>query len=232
MKKTLIFQWFDCKDPIREQELVDCATHNIKLGFDEVVIFNDSVKPIFDGPQVKNIITQKRITYKNYIDYVADPENYGGLFVLTNTDIMLDKRILEVDKSIKENTLFALSRHEINGALPDMPACTQDVWVMISQPIHQSVIHQSDIPLGMPGCETRFSEIIFNIGFAVFNPCLEIKNIHIHSKGSTHSEANRIYGAYLFTPACTYEDIESGNPNILPIPHYLTSFTNRLFNIR
>jgi len=111
MKKTLIFQWFDCKDPIREQELVDCATHNIKLGFDEVVIFNDSVKPIFDGPQVKNIITQKRITYKNYIDYVADPENYGGLFVLTNTDIMLDKRILEVDKSIKENTLFALSRH-------------------------------------------------------------------------------------------------------------------------
>jgi len=113
-----------------------------------------------------------------------------------------------------------------------MPACTQDVWVMISQPIHQSVIHQSDIPLGMPGCETRFSEIIFNIGFAVFNPCLEIKNIHIHSKGSTHSEANRIYGAYLFTPACTYEDIESGNPNILPIPHYLTSFTNRLFNIR
>jgi len=232
MKKILIFQWFDCKDPVRKKELIECASHNKDLGFDEVIIFNDSVDPYFEGSHVKNIVTKKRITYRDYIDYVSDPESHGALIVLTNTDIKLDKKILDSDQFIKEKTLFALSRYEMNGALAESPWCTQDVWIMLSQPIHKSVIHQCDIPLGMPGCEIRFAEILFNTGFAVFNPCLDIKNIHIHSNPATHLDENRIYGAYLFTPACTLHDISAGSQRALPVPHYLTSFINRLFTIQ
>ena len=116
-----------------------------------------------------------------------------------------------------------MSRYEINGLLTDAPWCSQDVWVMLSQPIHLSVIIQCGIPLGLPGCEIRFSEILFNTGFLVFNPCLDIKNIHVHSNTNLHLDENRMYGAYLFTPACTIEDIRIGSTNIRPSLQYLTS---------
>ena len=232
MKKILMFQWFDCKDEIRRQELTDCINHNLNIGFDEVIIYNDSVKAIFNGRNIKNISTNSRITYRDYINVVKDPINYGSLVVLTNTDIKLDKKILSVDEIVKEKTLIALSRYENNGMLADYPWCTQDVWVMLSQPIHKSVIHQCDIQLGLPGCEVRFSEIIFNTGFLVFNPCLSIKNIHVHSNQTPHLDENRLYGAYLFVPACTLEDIRLKNQAVFAVPHYWTSFTNTLFTIQ
>jgi len=232
MKKILMFQWFKCKDDIRRQEIIDCINHNLSIGFDEVIIYNDSEEPTFHGQNIKNIPTNSRITYRDFINVVNDSSNYGSLVVLTNTDIKLDKKILSLDEIIKEQTLIALSRYENNGILADSPWCTQDVWVMLSQPIHKSIIHQCHIPLGMPGCEIRFSEIVFNTGFAVFNPCLEIKNIHVHSNQAIHLDENRIYGAYLFTPACTFEDIRARNIKILPLPQYSTRFNPKLFSIQ
>lgn len=231
-KKILIFQWFNCKDETRKQELIDCINHNLKIGFDEIIIYNDSVEYTFYGENIKNISTNKRITYRDYIKVVNDPNNYGALVFFTNTDIKLDENILILDQVIKEKMLICLSRYENNGLLTDSPWCTQDVWVIISQPIHMSVMNQCDIPLGLPGCEIRFSEIIFNIGFLVFNPCLDIRNIHLHSNPNPHLDENRMYGAYLFTPACTIEDIRTGNANVLPSVQYLTAIRHRLLTIQ
>ena len=202
-KKILIFQWFNCKDETRKKELIECINHNLNIGFDEVIIHNDSVESTFHGKNIKNISTNNRITYRDYIKVVNDPNNYGALVIFTNSDIKLDQKILILEESINEGTLICLSRYENNGLLTESPWCSQDVWVMLSQPIHMSVISQCDIPLGLPGCEIRFSEIIFNTGFVVFNPCLDIKNIHVHSNQNPHLDENRMYGAYLFTPACT-----------------------------
>lgn len=232
MKKILLFQYFDCKNDTRFQEITYCINHNLNIGFDEIIIYNDHVFPAFNGPKIKNVETNSRITYRDFIDVVNNHSNYGSLVCLTNTDIKLDKNILSLDAIIKEKTLIALSRYESNGQLTNYPWCSQDVWVMLSQPIHQSVIHQCNIPLGLPGCEIRFSETIFSVGFSVFNPCLDIKNIHVHSNPSPHLDQNRMYGAYLFTPACTFEDIRIGNPKVLPQPQYLTNFNPRLFTIR
>lgn len=107
-----MFQWFDCKDIVRKQELTDCINHNLAIGLDEVIIYNDSVDPIFHGQNIKNVSTHSRITYSDYINVVKDPSNYGSLVVLTNTDIKLDKDILSLDSLIKEKTLIALSRYE------------------------------------------------------------------------------------------------------------------------
>ena len=52
MKKILIFQWFDCNDALRKNELVQCIEHNLELGFDDVIIFNDSVEPTFTGDNI------------------------------------------------------------------------------------------------------------------------------------------------------------------------------------
>ena len=231
MKKILIFQWFKCGNEAREQELVDCVNHNLSIGFDEVLIFNDDVEPMFHGKNIINIPSIGRLTYRDFINIVKDPGNYGSLIVLTNTDVKLDRRILSLNEILKERTLIAISRYESNGMLADDPWCTQDCWALISQPIHKSIIHQCDIPLGLPGCEIRFSEIIFNAGFSVFNPCLDIKNLHVHSNQAPHQDEDRLYGAYLFTPACTLKDIINEDKSVAPTLCYLTSFAPKLFSL-
>jgi hypothetical protein len=232
VKKILLFQVFDCKDQARALEFDQCIRHNLELGFDEVIIFNDNVSPKYSGKNIHNIEINERLSYKNFIELAQSPKYYGDMLVLINTDIKLDKKMLELEGLLSEKTLIALARYEEDDRLADMPWCTQDVWALIGQPIPKSIFFQSDIPLGVPGCELRFSELMFNVGFMVFNPCLEIKNLHIHKNQAPHSDENRVFGAYLFTPACNLNDVLHKSENALPIPHYLTSFIPKLFTMQ
>ena len=232
MKNILIFQWFDCKDNSRKEELIECVEHNLKLGFDEIIIFNDSVNPQFFGTNVKNITSTHRLTFRDYIEIINDPVNFGSLVTLTNTDIKIDIKTLELNSYIKEKMLIAISRYESQEHLAVNPWCTQDVWILLSQPIHNSILMQSSIPLGLPGCELRFSEILFAAGFEVYNPCLDIKNLHVHSKENIHLDENRIYGAYLFTPACKLIEMKSNYAATKPVLKYLPSFLTYTLNIQ
>lgn len=232
MKKILLFQCFDCKDESRAKEFDQCIGHNLELGFDEIIILNDGVSPRYFGENISNINTDKRLTYKDFINLVQDPKYSGDLLVLINTDIKLDKKILDLDKILAAKTLIALARYEDGNRLADTPWCTQDVWAMLGQSIPKSVLFQSDIPLGLPGCELRFSELMFNVGFQVFNPCMDIKNLHVHKDQVPHTDENRLFGAYLFTPACNLNDVLNKAPKAFPVPHYLTSFIPKLFTMQ
>lgn len=221
-KTILMYQWFDVQDPLRSAELKECIEHNLHLGFDETIIFNDSVEPLFVGEKITNVRVDRRISYRHYIDVVSDPKNLGSLVVLANTDIKLANDFLRVREFAEPRHFLCFSRYESSsGRLAEAPWCTQDVWAMIGQPIHNSVRIQCDIPLGMPGCEIRFAEMMFNVGYSVFNPCIDIQNLHLHSNQAQHKEENRIFGAYLFTPVCSLADIGRENPAQLPAPYYL-----------
>jgi len=222
MKTILIFQYFDCRDATRKAEFIDCINHNISLGFDEIIIFNESVDPPFSGSNIKNVRTNKRLSYRDYIEVVTNPAYFGSLIILTNTDIKLDPKILGLP--LKERGLFVFSRYEQNKLLAETPWATQDTWALLGQPLAKGVWLQTEFPLGVPGCELRFAEIIYSAGLAVFNPCLSIKNIHIHSEQKPHSNEDRLYGAYVYTPACTLEDISLGKREKFPAVAYLTAF--------
>lgn len=236
MKAILLFQHFEPANPVRKSELERCILHNLQIGFDKIMVWNDSVDPTFVGENVHNIEANRRLTYRDYIDVLDAEENYGSLIVLTNTDIMLDRNLLTISDVVRKNFFLCFSRYERRGAaleLPDAPWCTHDVWAMISQPVHNSIKFQSLMPLGMPGCELRFAEIIFNMGYAVFNPCIDIKNVHLHSECPPHENKNRIYGAYLFTPPCRLSDVkpDSMTNNHMARPVYLTNFIDRPLKI-
>lgn len=224
MKSILVFQDFDCKDTARRAEFDNCIKHNLEAGFDEIILFNDSVSPRHRGPRIKNIEGSRRITYRDFIDVVNDPNNLGSFVVLTNTDIKLDPAILNAASIIKPYDFLCWTRYESNGELPQKPWNTQDTWALLAQPVHNSIRFQSDIPLGMPGCEIRFAEIMFSAGYRVFNPSIDIKNIHVHSVLQPHEDKNRIYGAAVFTAPCTLEDIKTRNPKSLGVPTYATRF--------
>lgn len=104
---------------------------------------------------------------------------------------------------------------------------------MMSQPVHNSIKFQSLIPLGMPGCELRFAETVFNMGYIVLNSSLDIKNVHMHIGPARHEDKNRLYGTYLFTPPCRLSDVKSASidRSHLPMPVYLPSFVNQPIKI-
>jgi hypothetical protein len=229
MKTILLFQWFDCRDPVRRAEFTACAEHNLRLGFDEIVIFNDSTEPAFDGAHVRNVPADRRLTYRDFVDLLVDPANEGALVCATNTDIKLDPRLLDLTARVQKQQLLCFSRYEADGQLAKSPWCTHDTWVALGQPVPDSVVLQSSIPLGVPGCENRLAEIFFSSGFRVFNPSADIRNTHVHSVPSVHSDEKRLYGAYAFVPVCASADI--GRDDLMPKPVYLPKFAMRLFKI-
>lgn len=231
MKKILIFQYFNCDSQSRAAELKDCILHNISLEFDEIIIFNDTVEPAFFQKNIKNIKSGRRITYRDYVDILGDKNNFGSLVVLTNTDIKLDKKVLTLGDIIEPIDFIALSRYEDNGLISPNPAVTQDTWAMISQPMPPTILYQSGIPLGMPGCENRFSEIIFSAGHRVFNPSIDIKNQHVQAIPSVHKFEEKMFGAILLIPPCSVEQIKNGNINDYPRPFYLPCFSDHLISI-
>lgn len=218
MKTILLFQYFLAQDPIRRNEIESAITHNINLGFDEIIIFNDSVKPNFVGPNITNILTDSRMTFKDFIEVVNDPRNHDSLITLTNTDIKLDHKILCIDKVISKSKVFCISRHELNGQLTENPHYCQDTWAMISQPLPKYILFSSNIPIGTSGCEQRFAELLFSFNFLISNPCVDIHNIHIHSNHPGTNETDRIYGAYLSIPPSGLNGDDSKIPS--PSLHY------------
>jgi len=231
MKKILVFQYFDCNLPSRAAELESCIVHNLGIGFDEIIIFNDSIKPIFFQKNVINIESSYRLTYRDYVDILRDEKNFGSFIVLTNTDIRLDEKILTLSSIVKPIDFIALSRHEANGVIAPDPAITQDTWAMLSQPIPPTIIYQSGIPLGMPGCENRFSEIMFSAGHRVFNPSLDICNQHIQAIPSIHKFEDKMFGAILAIPPCRTDQISTCTLDEFPKPYYLPCFSDRLISI-
>jgi hypothetical protein len=107
MKTILIFQHFGASNAARNEELKECILHNLKIRFDRILIWNDSVDPIFVAENVYNIQANRRMTYRDYIDIIDLQEN-GSLVVLTNTDIMLDTNILAISEVIRKNFFCVL----------------------------------------------------------------------------------------------------------------------------
>jgi hypothetical protein len=225
-KKILMFQWYDPADVTRRKELIDCIEHNLKLGFDEIIIINSATEPQFFAKNVINMYISDRMTYSHFVNALNDKKYDNCILFLTNTDIKLDEKILDLGDLINRQQLFCLSRYEQADKLTDGPSCSQDTWIAIAQPIHESVVHQSNIPLGLPGCENRLAEIFFSSGFNVFNPCYDIKNIHVQNTNSVFSDNDRVFGAYLFVPPCTIDDILSKNVAAVPVyfPRYASSY--------
>lgn len=231
MKKILIFQYFQSNSAARSSELEECILHNINLGFDEIIIFNDGVRSPFFNKNIKNIEVNNRLSYRDYIDFVGCRDNFGSFVVLTNTDIKLDKNLLNLGDSIQPIDFIALSRYEANGLIAPEPSFTQDTWAMLSQPIPPSILYQSAIPLGLPGCENRFAEVIFSAGYRVSNPSISIKNIHVQAIPSVHKFEEKMFGAILAIPPSSIEELNTSSPVNHPRPYYLPCFSDHLITI-
>ena len=83
----------------------------------------------------------------------------------------------------------------------------QDTWIVRDADFSDIAKSMDYIPLGIPGCDNRFSRVMHNSGFTIWNPCLNVKTLHNHkSEKRTYKINSRIKGGYMFPLECTKEE--------------------------
>lgn len=71
-----------------------------------------------------------------------------------------------------------------------------------------SYFQETKFPLGMVGCDNRILAIFARYGYFPVNPCKTIKSYHLHvGHQVNYNTNNRLFGEYLFAPACYMSEI-------------------------
>lgn len=200
---TLVVQYYNT-DPVRQRELDHCLEQNVERYFDRVIICCDPRTILPKVAYTHTLHIERRLAFSDYLRLVSESD-FDGITVLTNSDIILDKEIIYKCKDISIKELFAISRYEADGCLHQFHWCSQDTWILRNQKVPNSVINSCTFELGRPGCELRFAEVLWCVGFNIINPSLSVRNTHIHKNSSVHSDSERYYGAYIFTPSTTID---------------------------
>jgi hypothetical protein len=162
---------------------------------------------IYEHPKLKCIPISERPSYQTFVDLF----DFNGINILINSDIVLDYKSTRLIQKIPPNSAYCLTRYqlindhtlplhqwELGFYEPGDAAVTQDAWV-IYKPINP--IQCSDILMGVPGCENRFSLCLYRSGLSVSNPSYSIQIIHNHlseTRNYTESYHDKYPGLAIF----------------------------------
>lgn len=133
-------------------------------------------------------------------------------FAIANTDILLTEDLeWLLPKVDRDDTVAALSRHELDGRLYDHPLWSQDLWLFKKHSPSDDLLMSCDIRMGVAGCEHLFAMSLYCHGYNLWNPCLDCRIIH--NDPSPRGEfPSRHYGNYLLLPECSIADVGVSTP--------------------
>jgi hypothetical protein len=205
MNINIFTGWFyEPKNTVRENEFDFCYQKNKKLNFGQYYI--DKTK----RPTYNSLLTEMK-KYPNDINIIANPDNF------------FDEEFLEKLNELysnyrpKEKLCLGLTRwdyHNENNIKYFNVKDSQDVFVFYGS---VDLDGYEEIPLGRPGCDNRFAEILIHrMKMNVFNPSQDLKYYHYHPSGDTtrtylNEKLERlefVMGAHEFIYPCSINDIK------------------------
>jgi hypothetical protein len=116
--------------------------------------------------------------------------------MVTNSDIYLSECDLNILKKLDDNnTLFALTRHEQDLSCPliDNYAGSHDCFLFKSLTV-KNFINNIQHPQNVWGSENVVLYELKNEGSNLYNPCKQIKIVHLHATNLRNSDRPRING--------------------------------------
>lgn len=134
-----------------------------------------------DHPKVHVIAIDTRPSFKHFIDF-ANQELHSCLVAVCNSDVYFDETLGHVHESQWDNQLWCISRYNIikgSGQLELQGGGNQgsyDAWIFRS-PLPD---FNSDILLGVIGCDSYFVQRAADAGIRTKNPCLSVILRHLH----------------------------------------------------
>lgn len=178
-------------DNLRSKELEASLVNNISSPFVEKLhLFLDDedalnrVKELSNNSEKVVIIeVGKKPKYNDFFKYILDNLK-NKICMITNSDIYLfecDNRLIE---SANINMIaYALTRYEYDMSCPliDNYQGSHDCYIFNSKFIDEKIINEhTDFNQNLPGIETHIIKNFCDNGFKVYNPCRQIKIIHLH----------------------------------------------------
>jgi hypothetical protein len=186
----------------RNAELVSALQKNVDSPFvDQVHLFVDNepsmnrLKEVFADALVSGKIViaseGKQPLYADLFQYANDALK-GKICMVTNSDIYIHSCESRLVENLRDKPmLYALTRHEYDMSCP---------LIHDYHGSHDSFIFQSPLaisvdelkfPQNVWGSENKLLRTIYNQNIQIFNPCQQIKIVHLHK--SQIREANRIW---------------------------------------
>ena len=125
----------------------------------------------------------KKPTYSDYFRYILE-KVHDKICMITNSDIYLheiDGAI--IDRLKTEKLMYALTRyeHDMSSPLIDPYHGSHDAYVFYSAFLDGGIINEhTEFFQNVLGIESRVVKTFCDNGFRVYNPCRQIKIVHLH----------------------------------------------------
>jgi hypothetical protein len=179
-------------DNSRSQELETCLLNNLSSPFVEKIhLFvddNESLERlnILSNNSEKVVIIEvgKKPKYNDFFRYILENVK-DKICMITNSDIFLlecDNNLIEKLKDTK--MVYALTRYEKNMTHPliDFYCGSHDCYIFNSSFITETILSNEHVDFyqNFPGIETRVIKALNDEGLTAYNPCFQIKIVHLH----------------------------------------------------
>jgi hypothetical protein len=178
-------------DNLRSKELEQSLINNISSPFVEKIhLFVDDndalvrLNELSDNSD-KIIVVEvgKRPKYSDFFNYIIKNVK-DEICMIINSDIFLYENDEKLIANLKENKIaYALTRyeHDMSHPLINDYRGSHDAYIFNSQFIDETIINEdTNFYQNFPGIETHVIKALCDIGFNVYNPCKQIKIIHLH----------------------------------------------------
>jgi hypothetical protein len=178
-------------DILRSQELEQCVLNNVNSSFvNKIHLFVDDNDALIRLKEItsysdKIVVISVGIKpkYSDFFNYILNNLN-DNICMITNSDIYL----LDVDERLIENLnsdkiMYALTRHEYNMTCPLINNYygSHDCYIFNSKFITKDIINShTDFYQNVLGIESHIVKNFCDFNFRVFNPCRQIKIVHLH----------------------------------------------------
>jgi len=199
------------------QQMVDCIEHNADLPFVRAItLLDEGSGATWRSGKIQTISAAKRASYADLMRAVTMHDSWDAShFALMNSDIFLSEDISDLMQRVaKPSTVAAITRRELNGQLRPRPQSSQDVWLFRAHRPSAELVNSCYFHLGVAGCENLFAMSLYAHGYEVWNPCANCTVTH-NDPSPRMNFPEWVFGAYLWLPPCTMEDVETKQPSYL-----------------
>lgn len=182
----------------RNNELLEALIKNINSEYiSKIHLFLDDISAIekivshnhLNKINIIRIGTQP--LYSDLFEYAID-NLQGEICMISNSDIYLYECNLDCINRISDN-IFALTRyeHDLSSPLINCYQGSHDVFIFKS-PLNKNILININHIQNVWGSDDSVVDALSYGGYKLYNPCYQIKIVHLHSSELRNSDRQRI----------------------------------------
>jgi hypothetical protein len=186
-------QFFKHRDAKRFKEIKECLIKNCACPYiDKIVLINEKdytsdFSNIPGSKKIEQFISERRLTYANFLQYVNDVVPVNVFTILCNADIYFGDSLLDLHKINMQDKMLGLLRWDVDtegdAKIFGPRADSQDTWIFLSDSIKSRKwdYNKFNFQLGQAGCDNAFAGHILRQKFVISNPAVSFKTFHLHN---------------------------------------------------